>query len=79
MESNQLFQINQIIDKDKIKKGESSYIIQYGFPSSGSVILNFDYVPADKACYITETRINVPPADKDFDIMLFSQKNNMAK
>ena len=41
--SNQYFSINQVIDEEKDKDGEYNYKIQYGFPQSGCVSMNFGY------------------------------------
>lgn len=70
--SNQHFSIEQICDSEKEQCGEYSYMIQYGFPQSDCVIMNFGY--SQKANEFTIDRISVyaPPVGENIIMANFA-------
>ncbi len=63
--SSQHFGIDQICDPEKEKNGEFRYAIQYGFPQSGCVIMNFGYSKAENVFTIDKISVYAPPIGED--------------
>lgn len=76
LESNQSFSIEQIYDLEKQNAGEYRYKIQYGFPQSGCVSMNFGYSEKTKKFTVAadEVSIYVPPVGEELVMANFSQQ-----
>lgn len=70
--SNQFFQINQLCNEEQEREGNFDYCIQYGFPQSGGIYMNFSYLQAERTCSITGIRIYAPAEEDDMTIANYS-------
>ena len=79
LESNQHFGIDQILNEEKQKQGEYNYHIQYGFPSSGCVSMNFSYSKESDSFSIDEITVYAPPADKEMVMATFAPQSQVGE
>lgn len=77
--SNQLFCINQIVDPETQTEGEEKFLIQYGFPSSGSVCMNLGYNAQENNIYIDSTDVYAPPEGQPVLMANFAPKINVGE
>lgn len=70
--SNQLFSIDQICDPEKEKSGEYSYTIQYGFPQSGAVMMNFGYSQKTSEFTVDKISVYAPPVGENIMMANFA-------
>lgn len=71
LESNQHFGIDEIIDKDEQAQTKHNYHIQYGFPSSGCVSMNFSYEEENESFSIDKINVYALPKDKEMIVAAF--------
>lgn len=74
LQSNQHFSIDKVVNKQKEKQGEYNYHIQYGFPCSGCVSMNFSYSKENGSFSIDKITVYAPPADKEMIITNFASQ-----
>lgn len=74
LESNQIFSIDQIINDENLQNGIYDYKVQYGFPQSGCVSLEFSYSEPEQSFSINEVTVYAPSADKEFVVANFAPK-----
>lgn len=72
LDSNQYFGIDQIRNDENLQKGICDYHVQYGFPQSGCITLNFSFKKEDKSFSIDKITVYAPPKDKEFIIANFA-------
>ena len=77
LNSNQIFTIEQINDAEKEKAGVYSYTIQYGYPQSGCVSLDFRYTKEKNLFTVDKVCIYAPPASKDLVIANFAPQTQI--
>jgi len=70
--SNQFFSINQICDSDKEQEGEYRYTIQYGFPQSGCVSMNFGYFQKSNSFTVDKISVYAPPIGENIIMANFA-------
>ena len=70
--SNQYFSINQVVDEEKDKDGEYNYMIQYGFPQSGCVSMDFEYSHESKSFSINGISVFAPPTGENIVMANFA-------
>ena len=70
--SNQHFSIDQVIDEEKDKDGEYNYMIQYGFPQSGCVSMDFGYSQESNSFSINGISVFAPPIGEDIIMANFA-------
>lgn len=68
--SNQHFSIDQVIGKEK--DGEYNYMIQYGFPQSGCVSMDFGYSKESNSFSINGISVFAPPIGEDIIMANFA-------
>ncbi len=73
--SNQFFQIDQLCNEEQEREGKFDYCIQYGFPQSGGIYMNFSYLQKENACCITGIRIYAPAEEDDMAVVNYSSKS----
>lgn len=64
--SNQYFSIDQIRNGENLQMGIYDYRIQYGFPQSGCITIDFSFDEDSKSFSINNIIVYAPPADKEF-------------
>lgn len=64
--SNQYFSIDQIRNGENLQMGIYDYRVQYGFPQSGCITLDFSFDEESKSFSINNITVYAPPADKEF-------------
>ena len=72
LDSNQHFGIDQIRNDENLQKGIYDYKVQYGFPQSGCITLDFSFIEEDKSFSIDKITVYAPPADKEFIVANFA-------
>lgn len=72
LNSNQYFSIDQICNDENLQKGIYNYHVQYGFPQSGCITLDFSFKKEDKSFSIDKITVYAPPADKEFIVANFA-------
>ncbi|MCM1053740.1 MAG: hypothetical protein NC483_07190 [Ruminococcus sp.] len=77
--SGQHFSIAHFRSKEKADDGTLNYLIQYGFPQSGAVCLNFDYLPAQNAVTINKIEVFAPEAGKEMTLASFAPQAQVAE
>ena len=77
LNSNQTFTIEQIKSPEKEKVGEYSYTIQYGYPQSGCVSLDFKYSKESNMFTVDKICIYAPPVGKDIVIANFTPQTQI--
>lgn len=70
--SNQIFSIDQICSSDKVQEGEYKYKIQYGFPQSGCVSMNFSYSQKSNSFIIDKISVYAPPIGENIIMANFA-------
>ena len=70
--SNQHFSIDQVIDEGKDKDGEYNYMIQYGFPQSGCVSMDFGYSQESNSFSINGISVFAPPTGENIIMANFA-------
>lgn len=70
--SNQIFSIDQICDSDKEQEGEYSYVIQYGFPQSGCISMNFSYSQKSNSFTVDKISVYAPPIGENIIMANFA-------
>ena len=63
--SNQPFFISEIEDEESKKTGNPKIRVQYGFPQSGSVCVDFNIIIDEKKAEMTDVVVFTQPSDKD--------------
>ena len=66
--SNNIFDINYVVDKQAELEGIRKYTIQYGFPQSGGVFLSFSVIEEENRIGITDLSVYAPSADQEMII-----------
>lgn len=74
--SNQFFSFDQIIDEKNTRDGEYNYQVQYGFPQSGSVLMNFSYFEESDSFTVDKLSVHAPSADKEFAVANFTPQTD---
>lgn len=73
LESNTFFEIHQFFETEEQRQNKIvKYEMQYGYPLSGSVILDFEFDGNDKTLCITGLEVYTQPADKEFMMASYS-------
>lgn len=70
--SNQHFSIDQVVDEEKDKDGEYNYMIQYGFPQSGCVSMDFGYSQESNSFSIKGISVFAPPTGENIVMANFA-------
>lgn len=70
--SNQHFSIEQIRDLEKNQEGSYNYMMQYGFPQSGCVSMNFSYFQKTNSFTIDKISVYAPPIGENIMMANFA-------
>ena len=76
--SDQHFGIEEYINDPDIPDGEHRYIIQYGYPQSGCVSVNFSYSDAEGFA-ITGVEVFAPPEGQDFVMANYTPETELGE
>ena len=76
LDSNQHFSINQICNDENLQNGIYDYQIQYGFPQSGCITMEFSFNEKSKSFSIDKATVYAPPADKEFIVANFAPQTD---
>lgn len=77
--SNQYFGINKIYNKENEQLGEYEYIIQYGFPQSGCVNMNFKYYRKTKSFTLDKISVYAQPANQSYYTANFAPQTQIGE
>ncbi len=77
--SNQHFSIDQISNPNKEQEGDYRYIIQYGFPQSGCVSVNFGYSHKNNSFTVDNISVYAPPVGENIIMANFSPQTQVGE
>ena len=67
LESNAFFEIHQLYSDDSVESQDTErFEVQYGYPLSGSVCINFDLNFSEKTLCLTGIEVYTQPEDEEF-------------
>ena len=66
--SDQFFCIDQVVDPERVQQGFTPYRVQYGFPKTGAIRVDFSYSDQEDSILIDGVKVVVPSAKVSHDM-----------